>query len=101
MAIALLVSYNEYKIKNIIHVKHTREINNRINTGQFFATASVMLNYGNEKSKREKIRKKEKQFSSTVIDLRIAQMNLTKTINLLLKTVKILSIFPVEKNCTE
>lgn len=60
-----------------------------------------MLNYGNEKSKREKIRKKEKQFSSTVIDLRIAQMNLTKTINLLLKTVKILSIFPVEKNCTE
>ena len=53
------------------------------------------------KSKREKIRKKKKQFSSTVIDLRIAQMNLTKTINLLLKTVKILSIFPVEKNCTE
>lgn len=56
------------------------------------------------KSKREKIRKKkkeEKRFSSTVIDLRIAQMNLTKTINLLLKTVKILSIFPVEKNCTE
>ena len=53
------------------------------------------------KSKREKIRKNEKQFSSTVIDLRIAQMNLTKTINLLLKTVKILSIFPVEKNCTE
>lgn len=46
MAVALLVSYNEYKIKNIIHVKHTREINNRINTGQFFATASVMLNYG-------------------------------------------------------
>lgn len=101
MAVALLVSYNEYKIKNIIHVKHTREINNRINTRSFFATASVMLNYGNEKSKREKIRKKEKQFSSTVIDLRIAQMNLTKTINLLLKTVKILSIFPVEKNCTE
>ena len=60
-----------------------------------------MLNYGNEKSKREKIRKNEKRFSSTVIDLRIAQMNLTKTINLLLKTVKILSIFPVEKNCTE
>lgn len=51
--------------------------------------------------KLEKKKKEEKRFSSTVIDLRIAQMNLTKTINLLLKTVKILSIFPVEKNCTE
>lgn len=48
-----------------------------------------------EERKLEK--KKKEQFSSTVIDLRIAQMNLTKTINLLLKTVKILSIFPVEK----
>lgn len=46
MAVALLVSYNEYKIKNI-HMKHNaRNNNNRINTGSFFATASVMLNYG-------------------------------------------------------
>lgn len=50
-----------------------------------------------EERKLEKKKKKKEQFSSTVIDLRIAQMNLTKTINLLLKTVKILSIFPVEK----